>query len=844
MTKILNETELSLIISEAKLDEDSVFEMLIDLPNEGRRKLSKVAIRILKELHDGPPSYGLDEPARELFLKKNQLVKAIVYATATLPEIKKLGWRIRADYELANKIITLFKPDWVDEWTEWLLEESPGNFYLVRKLYLAGFCIKPDGENYVLGMISTLGRWRDANLMETLRQSPELMEEDLWKIFSIEGGGQFSLAANEKYNFGTTATSWTKALVALSDSGEVSRERLLDSSLDALDQDFAQFRAGWFSRFHEALSPTPEERAERTNRYLHLLGSRIPPTATFALKALSIVNKKEGLPVARYMDHVLPAIEARTKSTVMLALRILESLAKNNPNQANELAGIAASGLIHESTDVQKKVLDIIDKYGIASDEEISRTVALNAQNIAPSLQKRLKLWVDEIEIVDDEATDDELGLNVADAQPARRISPIDTLDDLLERFSFVLENPDDPVEIESVLDGILRIEIPRLDEFNRLVGPLGKRAKALVKRRPDNWIIYNLAILALSYVDRKNRFPADPVYNFSGRIHLFFRSHFEYVADNIEAGNVLPLLSMPTHGRAFINPEVLISRYETLIDLRTEPPVPEQVLSLLRLDVKESIGESVVLSSGTNEFSQAVLFAMGKDVPIGDTAALWVAAACVRDPYGECQEVLARFGAIGPDTGLPASYRYWVDVDEYTWCWLKLESDPEIPLDASSDHLTMLFHGRHGLQYSNSECSEDEGVIRWAATIWPSNLESFFCDGSKGIGLDDNAQWHRKAFFEPLIEVDVPLKEMAILLVAIGLGAVEPGLKGIATDIVITSLDDGRLDVPKLAECMGELLPTGYITVARWTKVLKDIATVSGRHALAVRNLAYCGPK
>ena len=51
------------------------------------------------------------------------------------------------------------------------------------------------------------------------------------------------------------------------------RQRLLDVSLAALARDFSAYRAGWFSRFHESLAPTDDERAQRTDAYLRLLRS-------------------------------------------------------------------------------------------------------------------------------------------------------------------------------------------------------------------------------------------------------------------------------------------------------------------------------------------------------------------------------------------------------------------------------------------------------------------------------------------------------------------------------------------------------------------------------------------
>ena len=61
---------------------------------------------------------------------------------------------------------------------------------------------------------------------------------------------------------------------------------------ESLARDFAAFRAGWFSRFHDQLKPTDAERAARADAYLRLLGSGIGSTVTFAVKAVEKLAKK------------------------------------------------------------------------------------------------------------------------------------------------------------------------------------------------------------------------------------------------------------------------------------------------------------------------------------------------------------------------------------------------------------------------------------------------------------------------------------------------------------------------------------------------------------------------
>ena len=77
--------------------------------------------------------------------------------------------------------------------------------------------------------------------------------------------------------------SWEVALVELAKEGRISRERLLDATIDGLSRDLHELRARWFAMLHDRLEPTSEELAARVTRYRDLLGSRNPSTVAFAL---------------------------------------------------------------------------------------------------------------------------------------------------------------------------------------------------------------------------------------------------------------------------------------------------------------------------------------------------------------------------------------------------------------------------------------------------------------------------------------------------------------------------------------------------------------------------------
>ncbi len=87
------------------------------------------------------------------------------------------------------------------------------------------------------------------------------MGDELWRLFEHEGTGELSLASH-------ASNSWLEALRGMAADGMIDRDRVLRSALEALLRDFAAFRAGWFSRLHEALKPSRLERARYRDLYL------------------------------------------------------------------------------------------------------------------------------------------------------------------------------------------------------------------------------------------------------------------------------------------------------------------------------------------------------------------------------------------------------------------------------------------------------------------------------------------------------------------------------------------------------------------------------------------------
>src|SRR5207247_5367729 len=201
-----------------------------------------------------------------------------------------------------------------------------------------------------------------------LERDRGLLDDELWRWFACEGSGELSLAAYDKYV--QEQNTWLEAFRAMAADGTIDRTRVLASTLDALVRGFAPFRAGWFSRLHEALKPTRAERVAHRERYIDLLGSRVPATVSFAMKALGEVDKTGAFDPLAALDKLGVALEARDKGTAARALSILSKAARASGTAGVKarIAAVAARALGHESADVQAAALSLVEDHGVLLD--------------------------------------------------------------------------------------------------------------------------------------------------------------------------------------------------------------------------------------------------------------------------------------------------------------------------------------------------------------------------------------------------------------------------------------------------------------------------------------------
>jgi hypothetical protein len=811
-------------------------------------------------------------------------------ACCSIGQLKKLGWRSMPDEEQAYAILTDRRPAWIDDWVESIALETPWRWGFVRRLVREGLCQRPVGDNYILGMLGRGFAHSGKGIRQILEADPDLLDYEVWRILEVEGNGEFSLAAHDKYS--RLENTWATAFVELSVEGKMSRTRLLDASLSALERDFAQFRAGWFSRFHETLKPTLEERVQRAGRYLILLGSRIPPTVSFALKALQVLDKAERLPAVKLLEHIQPAFAARQMGTVKIALGFLDRAARRDAGLKPQVAIAAVEALAHEAPEVQSAALDFIENHGAPGAPELVGRLQDKLAGLAASQQPRLLAWLGSAGKTEEAPAGKPLaqdamgflkraakierrlaklvkldaavaavracnplvpavefeGTEIPHLHPEKAVQPLQTLDDLIDLFAGVLENARSADDVERVLDGVSRLCAERPDDFVARSGPLNKRAQALLKRwRAEPFIArgpeHDLCGVAIAWITgevrqgtRDQTYPAKPI------ILDFLSARALAVARRASRQQAAPLLSAPTHMGGWLDPLHLVERIKTWEGLEDAPDVYDQVQSLLRLAPHNRAGALRKAGKLAGEYGAAVRYALGADkIAIGPTAPLWVAAARARDPFGDAPALAERHPELGPDAALAARYSYRIKSKEHrgdyqtasgpkhfhhTFYTFYLDLEPALPKKVAVDLPTVLLHAE--------AARTGAAPHRSAALVWPLARESWFATGAQCLAQNLDwweANWGNRTYLELLLDADVPLKPMAVLALMFGLAAKERGESGLATDALIAAIDDGRLDDAKLGEALNALLPTGMVKAARLAKTLGDAGRISPLH-------------
>ena len=725
-----------------------------------------------------------------------------------------------------------FRPRALDGLAGTLLARSPQHIRKVSRLVAAGLAERPDTDAYALGLIALPNLIRKQDDLVALFATDPGLRPSLPRVLDIEGTGDTSLASSDKYNHNPWSM-WGTLLLSLVDDGLATRAQLLDRTLDALERDWPQYRAGWFSRFHGELAPTDDELQARLPRYLALCASRIAPTVTLALAVLKRIDAVAPVAGDDLLEALRPAMAATVKAQVEAALKLADRVVAREPRRAAQAADIAAMGLLHEAAPVQAAVLVRLERWGVddALRARLDGLAAGLAATNRPALQALLAADVAAPAASGPATTAVATGNGAVDPLgDDRRVTPVADLHELADCIAHVFEHPDDVESFERAIAGLVAAA-PIVDD-RALFAPVLKRAA-----RMDQLLPRELARLLRFVVAGEviaGRVGQDHGGN-SSPVEQLLVERIDDLARLSLLGRRLEPLATPTHRGGYVAADRLAQRWQAHAAAGAAPSEAEQARALLRLAPGRVMPKDVSALADA-PFVRALRYALGDDLAPGAERSLFAAAARIRHPGSDDVALESHHPGLGPDAALAARYAWRIDartheVDGKTYTNHYFLLDVELSAAANADGLFAVQRHRPAgasRRYFRwwSFAGIDAGAIRYAATLLPCDLGAFFAEGARAIGNNLDwweAQWQNRAYLEPLLDPATPMTPMARLLLVLALAGKEPGQTAVAVDALVHAHAQGRIDSTKaLADTLRELLATPLLKAARLHRSLQ----------------------
>ncbi|MEM9762194.1 MAG: hypothetical protein AAF968_06760, partial [Pseudomonadota bacterium] len=183
-----------------------------------RRKASKQVLALWKDVWRAQFSIG-SKPAKMPKIKDQEALRIAMLATAVPSELKPYGFHCLPERLDIVEVMRALKPSWLDRYVADFVDDWPHITWRLAPLWRGGLCARPKGDGLIIAYYSPMSGPRLAE------EEPNFLTHDIWRFFEVEGGGEFSLAAVDKYT--PVEHQWSTELVGLSREGKLDRARLL-----------------------------------------------------------------------------------------------------------------------------------------------------------------------------------------------------------------------------------------------------------------------------------------------------------------------------------------------------------------------------------------------------------------------------------------------------------------------------------------------------------------------------------------------------------------------------------------------------------------------------------------
>ena len=409
--------------------------------------------------------------------------------------------------------------------------------------------------------------------------------------------------------------TWPGVVLALCDRGLLDRGVAIDACLRVLLRNATDGPTAPHLALLSTLAVTDDEVAARRT-YGQLAGDGAGPCAKHAQVALRSAWESGVLEPATVHEVSRLVLARPEKGLVTTQLGWLDKLAKAS-QAPDETLLVVAEAFAHERTDVQERALTVVGKHLARADPTTVAELVVAAHDLAPALRQRAAEVLGTTRVADGGPADGSPA-PAAGHGPAPGADPVlvgppppgvwpavaTDLGALAEDCAALVERPEDPVLLESVLSGIARLRNADRAAFDEALAPVRHRVRSrdvdTMSSMAAEFGLLGPAVTLLRMIlleppaegrgrwramrDRSRHQRAyslpDPASAPNGVVVQRLRE----VAARVLAGEVSTLVATPTDARGVIDPSALVARVANLESAGREPWQADLQQALLRL--------------------------------------------------------------------------------------------------------------------------------------------------------------------------------------------------------------------------------------------------------------------
>ena len=693
------------------------------------------------------------------------------------------------------------------------------------------------------------------------------------------------------------SVAWPQVLSALIATNHLDRADILTRCLLALRRDFRRPLLTWFKELFLSLQPTRAERLARQAELTELLAHPLPLVVNFALEQLKDLWLEPGFalaPLLQLADTLLLRPDLKTGLRTLLAG--LARLPKQDAAHAPAVARLLAAALAHPDAAVQERAAQglaglLAAKKPLlppAATAETLTTLADQAELLTPAARAALAPWLaapTPPPAAEAPAAYAPRAEFVPDISVATAIAPVADWHELLFLTGQVLRH-DDPAALERWLDGLLRLHgqlpaghaaqlepylmqvLPQLKEATQaeatalLAGPIAiwgheGLTQALVLSWANGFAMLrvpDVTVTATHYA----RTPLLPLE----------KQRYAQVESLLRRGQVLPLLSTPTHSPYWVAPTRLVTRLLNYQQADTEPAIADLLLALART-AHAHPAEAAAALQLLPQLHQAELRELlawyfgptlevpaqvapparcpaGLDAPLATALPeLWAVAARAKAPAQVFPTLPARLGYDYAGVAQPLRPMPEVTTGENHYQQWQLPGQPTATYRWTEVHWNSEADGPPPsplLMYSPPAAKTKEGNwehnlllksdFRFLASLLPNYPAPLYEYVLRSAAWADNLESSERDLvaqaLHTLLGAGPTFDRAASALLASGLIHHAPICRSLGQEVLVQAIANGRVAPVYLGQVLGQQLATGYAPIARLADGLPQLRAIS----------------